>query len=114
VSASALRDRKAQTRAKDAEELKAFVGPYRQRLYEKLRQLNDSITTDTATDIANLAHLAAIGRGLSLCSVIASLEFIPEQNKAFTLGKLHEITEALGGSDAAFSELHLHLPEPEE
>lgn len=83
------------------------LAPYRKALERRLKKLSTSVrkAPDKATEVAVQAELASIGRGLALASTLEGLEHIPPQNRAFTLGKLHEATEELGGSDAAITEL---------
>lgn len=83
-----------------------LISPFRGALELRLQALGEKVSADPslATDVAVLAEFGAINRAFSFVSTVEGLDLIPPANRAFTLGKLHEVTEDLGGSHAAIKE----------
>ena len=94
-----------------ARKLAELISPFRGALETRLQDLSLRVASDPAlsTDVAILAEFGAINRAFSLVSTVEGLELIPPANRAFTLGKLHEFTEDLGGSHAAIKEFVVNL-----
>ena len=57
--------------------------------------------------VAAQAHLGGMARQLALTAFIRDVELIPAGSRAFAVSKIHDVTEELGGSDAAYSELSI-------
>ena len=104
------RKRKAHS-DKAARHLAELISPFRGALEIRLRSLCERVAAnpELATDVAVLAECGAINRAFALVSTVEGLELIPPANRAFTLGKLHEFTEDLGGSHAAIKEFVVNL-----
>lgn len=94
-----------------ARHLAGLISPFRGALEIRLKEVCDKVASDPAlaTDVAVLAEVGAINRAFALVSTVEGLELIPPANRAFTLGKLHEFTEDLGGSHAAIKEFVVNL-----
>lgn len=63
---------------------------------------------ELAIAVAVQAELASIARGLALVSTLETIDLTPPGNKPFAIRQIHEVTEKLGGSDAAFTEIINH------
>lgn len=111
LGARSLQDKRAQERDQATEHLTALLAPLRSTLESRLKEIGSRVEADPAlvTDVAIQAEIASIGRGLSLASTLEGLELIPPANRSFTLGKLHELCEALGGDYAAITEFAFEL-----
>lgn len=110
-SAKTTQNRRALEREKAAKEIAEIVRPFRGALERRLGEISEKVAADPslATDVAVLAEFGAINRAFSLVSTVEALEMIPPANRAFTLGKLHEFTEDMGGSHAAIKEFVVNL-----